>query len=490
MRMQHWSKWVIALLVNAACVATSHAQEYPGGAGSYYGAPQTTTATPGGVPMEAGQYTGYSTDYGAYPVAPWPEVSPFDNSLDQTYWENGLWYRRTNREQNRMYFGLEYFNAKLKRPKTGQPSGLVGSPIVNEDNVYEWIVRELVGQPQNAPEKDQTMPFYTEELGSDEARPSVRGRIGETFADGSGWELAAFYAPGDEQKISFGPAVLNRKPRFDLSNGEGIATFRGAFVISEVFPDLGALVFDQGVIMAFDSEAWGTDLNFYTTPIGSHEEVSQFQGSFGLRYLGLTENFSWWGSDSGFQDRVQWLPDGRAYLVSPFTTRVRSRMLSNLLGPQLGVKWTLGGDNFKIITEAKGSIAINFEENELEYNAYGLQPNNEFVAADDSPFGFFNSDLRPGDPRDGQESDVRVDWAPIFEVSATAEMGFMEYMPVLNKLPGFRDSKFRFGYVYTQVWRMRRAAQAVDYFAPYPVLNDDRESWHVGGWTAGFVWTR
>ncbi|TWU14709.1 hypothetical protein CA54_35780 [Symmachiella macrocystis] len=499
MRMQHWSKWVMALLVNAACVATVHAQDYPVDVTDQSGVNQpqagtgtgTVDATQMGTPMGAGQFTGYSGEYGSDPVQPWPEVSPFDNSFDQTYYDEGLWYRRTNRRQTRHYFNMDFWAAKLKRPKSGQPDGLVGSTIVNQDNVYEWTIREVLGQPQFVPEKDFSNNFYTQEFGADATRASFRTQFGAVNADDSGWEISAFFAPSDsdkDQNVTVGPTGLNRTPDFGASVGEGLATFNGGFVVTEVFPDLGSLSFDQGVIMHFDSKAWGGDINYYTTPIGNGHGNSDFHASMGIRYLGIWEDFGFQGSDSGFNERLIWVPDGRVYQISPFTTEVQSKLKSNLVGPQLGLKWALGGDSFKLTTEAKGSIAANFEENELRYTGYGLQPNNDLIAADNPLNGFPNSNLRPGDPRAGRENEVNVDYAPIFEVSVMAEFGFMQYVPVLNKLPGFGDSKFRFGYAYTQAWRIRRAAQAVNYNAPFPILNEDRENWHVGGWTAGFNW--
>ena len=492
MRMQHLSKWVIALLVNAACVASTHAQDYPVDVTDDPRIYQTAAnrAPDNSVPNAApGSYSGYSNEYGANPVQPWPGVSPYDYSIDQTYHgDDGLWYRNRNNRQTRYYFGLDFYNAKLKRPKSGQPGGVVGSTIVNKDNAYEWTVREILSQPQFAPDKDFTDTFSTEQFGSDEARPSLRTQFGAINADGSSWELAGFLAPGDEQTYYTGPTGLNRTPDFSASVGEGLATFNGAFVLTEVFPDLGSLPFDQGVIQTFDSKAWGGDLNYYTTPLGDDNGSSEFRASMGLRYLGLYENYGFQGSDSGFNERLIWVPDGRVYQVSPFTTRVQSKLMSNLVGPQVGMKWSIGGDTLKLTTEAKGSLAVNFEENELNYSAYGLQPNNNLIAADSPLFGFPNSNLRPGDRRQGREKKVDIDFAPVFEASIMAELSIMQHLPVLNKLPGMRESKFRFGYAYTQAWRIKRAAQAVTYNAPYPILNDDRESWNVGGWTAGFVW--
>lgn len=501
MRMQHWSKWVWALMVTVASVASTHAQDFSvdtaDGGGVYQDGDVNQTVWAEGGTANAGPevnpayFPGYSNEYGAYPVTPWPEVSPYDYSVDQTYYENGLWYRHQNRLQTRHYFGIDYYNAKLKRPKSGQPGGLVGSTIINEDNAYEWTVRELLGQPVSAPQKDFNQTFDTEQFGDDKARPSFRTQFGAIHADGSGWELAAFFAPSDsdeDQTVTFGPTGINRTPDFLASVGEGLVTATPTFVQGEVFPDLGSLPFDQGVIMTFDSKAWGSDLNYYTTPVSQTGGSSEFRASMGVRYLGIWEQFGFQGSDSGYQDNILFLPDGKAFQISPFTTSVQSKLLSQIIGPQLGLKWSVGGDTFRLTTEAKGSIAVNFQQNDLEYDNYGLQTNNGLIAADDPRFGFPNSDLRPGDPRKGREKDVTVDMAPVFEVAVMAELGIMQHVPLLNKLPGMGSSKFRVGYAYTQAWRIRRAAQAVDYRAPFPVLNDNNESWHVGGWTAGFNW--
>ncbi len=489
MRMQHWSKWVMALLVNAACVASAPAQDYPSNvsqAADIYqsSAGEEIPATQSGQPMEAGYYPGYSNEYGAYPVQPWPDISPYDYSFDQTYQgDDGLWYRRTNNRQVEHYFGVEYFNAAIKRPKSGQKSGFVGASTSNTTSVYDWTARELFGQIVHLPQKDINAPFTTEAFGSDENRPGVRARFGAINPDDSGWEVLGFYAGADEQAAAFTQGSLNRSPDQFASNGEGPLEFFTdgmipptiVFVQGSMFPDFGRLPFDEGVKMSFNSQAWGGEFNYYSTPIQNDSGTSNIHGSVGVRYMGIWEEFGFEGSDSGYSEIVI-LPDGRLFQISPYTTTVNSRLQSHLVGPQLGLKWELGGKKLKLVTEVKGSIAANFEENELRYSGYGLEVTQQ-------------SDLIPVDPTEGREKVVHVDYAPIFEASFMAEFPIMQYLPVTNKMPGFRDAQFRIGYTFTQAWRIRRPAQSIEYSAPVPYLTTNRDNWHVSGMVAGFTWT-
>ncbi len=489
MRMQHWSKWVMALLVNAACVATCPAQDYPVDVTNPSDVYESTPGNPGegavesGLPMDAGQFTGYSNEYGAYPVQPWPEVSPYDYSFDQTYYDNGLWYRRTNRRQKNYFFGLEFYNAEIKRPQSGVKGGFVGSEVTNAESVYDWTARELLGQVVSIPEKNFDLPVTTEAFGADNSRPGLRTRFGAINPDDSGWEVVGFWAPTDEQSVSFSQGSLNREPDNFASNGEGpfdIFIFDDEgnieFVAASQFPDYGRLPFDEGVVMTFNSQAWGGDFSYYTTPAEYCDGISKFHGSFGVRYLGIWEDFGFSGSDSGYSNIVV-TPDGRMYQVSPYTTEISSSLTSHLVGPQLGLKWVLGGEKLKLTTEVKGSIAANFETNNLRYTSYGLDPT-------------LQSRLRDGDPRNGRDVKNDVSYAPIFEFTFMADLPVMQYLPVFKRLPGFNESVFRIGYNYTQAWRIRRATQAITYYAPEPRLNNDRDSWHVGGLVAGFTWTR
>ncbi|WP_339907784.1 hypothetical protein [Symmachiella dynata] len=489
MRMQHWSKWVMALLVNAACVATAHAQDYPVDVTDQSGVYQpqagtgTVEATQMGTPMDAGQFTGYSSGYGSDPVQPWPEVSPFDNSFDQTYYDEGMWYRRTNRRQQDFYIGVDFFNAQVKRPHSGNDGGFVGAEVSNETSVYDWTAREFLGQIMHLPDKDINNPVSTQEFGYNNSRPAIRGRFGVINPDDSSWEVVGFWVPGDEQTTFTAQGSLDRTPDDFASNGEGpfdIFYVDGdgnpVFTLASRFPDFGRLPFDEGVVMKFNSQSWGSELNFYTTPAQYKNGISNFHASFGVRYLGISEQFGYRGSDSGYSEAVV-APDGRQYQISPYTTDISSHMTSNMVGPQMGLKWALGGDNLKLITEVKGSIAANFESNKLRYTGYGLDPT-------------LQSDLKNQDPLNGRDEDTDVTYAPIFEVSFMAELGVMQNLPVFKRLPGFNSSKFRIGYNYTQAWRIRRPAQAVTYYAPEPRLNDSRDSWHVGGLVAGFTWTR
>ncbi len=364
--------------------------------------------------------------------------------------------------------------------------GFIGAEVVNSTSVYDWTARELLGQIQHIPEKDFNTPLSTQDFGYNNSRPAMRGRFGAINPDDSGWEAVGFWVPGSEQNASSTQGSLNRTPDEFASNGEGpfdIFLFDFSadppeliFVAASEFPDFGRLPFDEGVVMTFNSQSWGGELNFYTTPAQYKDGLSNFHASYGVRYLGISEQFGYQGSDSGYSEIVI-DPDGRLYQISPYTTSISSKMTSNLVGPQLGLKWALGGDNLKLITEVKGSIAANFESNELRYTGYGLKETRQSL-------------LQNVDPRNGRDEDTDVSYAPIFEVSFMAELGVMQNLPLFKRLPGFNNSKFRIGYNYTQAWRIRRPTQAVSYYAPEPRLNDSRDSWHVGGLVAGFTWTR
>lgn len=510
MRMQHLSAWVGALLLNAACVVAAQAQD------ASYGAPSggiiQVSATdpiqavnPGGVPMGMPNYPGYSTDYGAYPTMPWPETSPFDYSIDQTYIENGLWYNRKNKRQQRAYIGVDFFNAVMKRPTSGQPGGLIGTQTgvnsvlggVDDDDadddaapqnpsVYDFTARGLVGQVVHIPQKDDIIaPHYTEEFGADNAHNALRLRTFFVNPDDSGFELTGFYVAGDRQVVTAEQGSIDRKRDQFASAGEGPheSFGGGVFFAQTPFIDAGRLVYDQGFEMDFDSQAWGSEVNFLTSSISSSQGLGDFHGLFGVRYLGIWEEFGITAWDSGFSEIVI-NPDGRTYQVSPFTTTIDSGLTSHLIGPQIGLRWEIGGENLKLTTEVKGSIAANLERRRLNADGYGLDINSDEGGFVTTTATF----IEPADPRSTSLEENNVTVSPILGVEFMAQMPVMKWIPVVNTLPLAREAQFRIGWSYTQAWRVNRAAQSIEYNAPLPRLTTDRDSWHVQGLTAGFDW--
>ncbi len=476
MRMQHWSKWVLALLVNAACVATAPAQDYGSDATQDAGIYRTsaggeTAQVQTGSPADAAIFTGYSNAYGAYPVQPWPEVSPYDYSFDQTYWDNGLWYRKVNNRQTEYFFGLDYFSATLKRPKSGTEGGFIGLPFANARTAYSGLGRIFVGTPEDISTK--ILPdsrHTTEEFGADETRPGFIARFGAVQADDSGFEVTGFYTAGDQQVVENPAGTIDRFFDVTASVGEDSAdTF-----FFDAFPDYGRLVFDEGFLMTFDSKAWGAQANFITTPLGSNDGMNNFHAMIGVMYLGINENFGLIGNDSGLTAPV--VGGGRAYIVDAYTMRLNSKLTSHLVGPQVGLRWRLGGEKLLLTTEVKGAFTVNFERRRLDVTNYGIATN--FDA-----FPVFN-----GDPNAASLRDRGVEFSPVIEASFMAELPIMQNLPIVSRIPGFKDSKFRIGYQFTQAWDIARATEAVQYDAPLPKLNQSRSNWHIGGMVAGFTW--
>jgi len=489
MRMQHWSKWVMALLVNAACVATAHAQDYPVDVTDQSGVNQpqagigTVDTTQMGTPMGAGQFTGYSNGYGSDPVQPWPEVSPFDNSFDQTYYDEGLWYRRTNRRQTEHFFGLDYFNATPKRPKSGQQEGIIGIPSQNDHTAYAPLGRRFVGVPEDISSKQAIYaPHYSSDLGSAESRPGVIGRYGAIFADDSRFEVTGFYAAkltGDSRQVFQAPfGTIDRSFDVTASVGEDSGDFitaNGNFI--DLFPDSGRLVFSDSFNMTFESNSWGAQANFLTTPVGGSESLGQLSAIFGVTYLAISERFGIEATDSGLTAPIVG-NIGRAFIVDPYTMHLSSKLQSNLVGPQAGLRWSTGGDFLKLTAEVKGAITANFESRHLAVDNYGIRTNIDALP------------VRAGDLNYARLQERSTTWAPLLETSIMTDWAIMQALPVIKKLPGFRESKFRFGYTYTQAWRIAGAMQSVQYDSPLPRIQTKRDNWHIGGFVAGFTWTR
>jgi len=336
----------------------------------------------------------------------------------------------------------------------------------------------LAGQIVHADLKNAILaPMTTEAFGDDETRPGIQFRLGNVFADDSSWEINGFWASSLTQEVFHEIGSIDRSANQYVGVGEG--PFTDIFKpTQQVFPDLGRLVYEEGVTLTFKSSSWGAEANYYTTPTRSNSALGNIHASFGVRYLGINERFGFKGRDSGFSE-IAVIPDGRFFQVSPFTTLVNSELTSNMVGPQIGLKWEIGGKNLKLITEIQGAVAANFEDRKLDASAYGL----------DNVVSGLGSDIFAGDPDRTSIRQNHVDVAPILAVSVMAEIPIMKWTPVINKVPMFREGIFRFGYDFTQAWNIARPAQSIAWEAPLPRLVENRDHWHVDGFVAGFTWT-
>ena len=178
-----------------------------------------------------------------------------------------------------------------------------------------------------------------------------------------------------------------------------------------------------------------------------------FQGLYGLRYMGVNERMSITGNDS----------------VTKFTF-IDVDVASQLIGPQAGVRWTLGGERFKIRTFFNAGALANIDNRSIRFVNYG-------GAAD------------PNGPKSGDINQRNSHISPMIELGIQGQAPLFSYLPFINRVPHIREGVFIIGYKWTNVYLMDRPADSITYGDPVPQIDTDRESWSLRSATMGIQWT-
>ena len=75
--------------------------------------PGSPTYSP--VTSDAGSPAGYPQ-----PMQPWPALSPFEHGFEQTYNDDGLWFRRTANKQRDYYINAEFISGRFRNPSNAR----------------------------------------------------------------------------------------------------------------------------------------------------------------------------------------------------------------------------------------------------------------------------------------------------------------------------------------------------------------------------------
>jgi hypothetical protein len=409
----------------------------PAGASDGHAAAMAGYGAPGGSYGQAG----YPPSLNGY-----PSVSPYDHAYQQTRNRDGLWFEDWRDNVRHWEFGMEALTWRMRRPGYER----VGFPIPLTFFIQPAGAAAGAGTAVANPALQNISRL--KDLGDirdDLFSLGLRPRLGFTSADEGGLEMSGFYAGEVQEQLilplgtSPAPGLARRPP--------GVAAQTLTLNYMEV-PLVNLLTgqatttlfFDQPGVVLYDSQSWGAEAQFFTTPIygGSGNKV---RGSYGLRYIGIRE-----GLEINLNDTL----NGQ--------TRVESSVLSHLVGPEAGLRWDLGGDRLKLTTYGKVGGLVNSHRMSLGTTNYA------------------------GRAMALTEQHTKI--SPMFDIGLQSEFPLLQQIPLLNKIPGLRDGLFKVGYSYTVVWMMQRPATSITWADPMPTIDDDPQHWHVHGWNIGLNW--
>lgn len=450
--------------------AESFAPPVGNGSGATYGPygqypPEAAFAgPPGGVVPGAGE---------SYP---WPEVSPFDHRFDQVVQEEGLWTRFINDSPRKFSAGIDWMHIWYKKPggAGNEPDKQIGFPVRLGTTVTET---PLLDEWQDTPTNfiyDPIMPIVEPDriyrwsaIEDDLDATGFQGFYSWEDPDETGAEIQGFYGGKEHQEVDF-PFQPRRRDSLIFADRSAVInrvkTFDGT--LSEV-----PLLFVTSLTATYDAQAWGAEANMITMPLLGRDS-NRIRGYYGLRYLGVHERFDVVGVD----ERPDVFPLTNREFSAVFsgfggnyggTTFIRTSVDSQLVGPQLGLRWDLGGDKFKLKSWIVGGPLANFNKTRIFVQNYGAVPGPGLNATIDEK----HSSL-----------------SPLLELGIQGDMPLFGYIPLVNRIPVVRDGILRVGYRYTNVFLMDRPVDSITYGDPLPVIDSDPESWTVRSVNVGIRW--
>lgn len=332
--------------------------------------------------------------------------------------------------------------------------------------------------------------------------------------------LLQFLNSDDQENFDFGPFDEQLIFQSQLRNLRGLPVDDGSFAGTTIPYDLEFTV-------QHTMENYASTLNFYMTPV-INKSIFKLRPIAGLRYLYVREGFSFVGRDSGaiydnLSDtdpvvpnvKLHSLPnyidddqdgiidnagaiedvgqgggggqDGEARVISvvdPFTSTLQNITRTHLAGPEIGIRYDLGGEHFGIWGQTKFGVMANHESSRLNGNNIGAALKGHLLpATPDNPL-----------PNSFFDDEEHTHVSPLFEQSIFFEGRVFQYVPLINRMHLFNEANLRIGYTIIVVGSMTRPSESIEWDGNpsanlFPSIDVERGTWHTSNWSFGIDWT-
>lgn len=528
MRTRHWLKSLFSGLLLASSATVAIAQDgivadpnqVFGPANGY--APYIDPASP--------QAAGYAVPYtgleqAGYPpggMAAWPQISPYEGpAVNQHLNQGGLWFNQQLRGPGHMY---AVFAAGVTH--YGPPSeAVVGDPRAPGN----FITGAAANNNQAG---SALINLYRQHSWSDVGYSNLsggalQGVVGWDNPDGSGVFATGFMSAEGSASYNHNPVVGDPlRPEDTLLAGAGISFFdNGSDTIIPAFgtntnpftiPGGGTQGYDMNYSLQWQSQAYGAGAGFYADYL-IRKDKFQLRPSFGLRYINVRENALFQGQDSGLvytvntttagtggnaattQERFRPTPGTVTGVPDIFSSRVAANVKEHLAGPEIGLRYDLGGSKFKIYGQSKFGLMANHSTREL--SGFGIGRSALFQASSLGtgriPTTAAITNFTPGDTLDPDHSqtafrdqDTTTSASPTFEQSFNVKAPILAYVPIIRRVPLFEQAQFNFGYTLLLVGSHYRPGDVIDWqgYPNFPRLNDRKGLFQMSTWTVGAEW--
>jgi hypothetical protein len=422
---------------------------------------------PDGTPMpyDAGGVP-YGDPNGPYPppvasqpgTGYWPQVSPYDTRVrDSTYRENGIWVNNSVYGDRKYLMSVEYLRTWFNRPGTDT----IGAGGVGPDPLLPDYNTVTSGVFSN---------------GHDLVSDGVRGKFIIQNADNTTFEASGWWtAEGNSVYEPFGKGNSGNPDTF---RPRGVITYNDGTRTGTAVP------YDTDFKLGYKEQAFGADMIFSTTPF-IETEGFRIRALWGGKYVKVREQFSFHGEDSALQYAFQ--PGGPpvpgTILPNPlglpnYSSDMVSRTTSDLAGPEIGVRYELGGKHILFWGQSRLAVAANHEVISLYGNQMGDGFGTGFpppTAADPKP-AYFNHQVD------------RTKVSPIFSQDFYAKGKVFKHIPILKKVPLIAEADMLVGYNFMLIGGMARPTKIIDYRLNDPRINLNNSRWLMQNVTFGLQW--
>lgn len=407
---------------------------------------------------------GYPAGVDPSAVNAWPGISPFQHSFNQTKQRNGLWFNDSNNDGRKYYFGLEYIIARLPQPRDTKigATNIVPFDINNPTSVFPSYDGGAFTQFNN-------IRHFIFGQG-------LRFRTGIENPDDSGVLFEGFWVGESKEAV---------RPAGRAFPGNTAGTLRARAGIPLINGQPGGITapYDTDFLLEYKSQTWGADLNWYTTPFWGDGKGLRFRGIYGIKYLNINEQFHLKGIDSGLAYTIN--PDGSINPgtivdlgIPQYQTDVFSSVRSQLAGPEIGLRYDIGGERLHLYGMSRLTAAANREQLSLYGQNLGDGFSNPFpppTAANPHPTAF-------------SLSSTHTFVTPVFDTAVYAEFPLFEAIPVLNKTRVFREANFRLGYQYLVAAGVNRPMDIIEWKTPAPAIKTETHTFNLSIFSFGVNW--
>lgn len=475
MRISRWPGLLCGLLIVAVAGQTANAFDpgyespigYAAGdeeGGGYYDEPSYFDGedSMGGLGFQPVQYVedGYGAmpmygggdQYfmqGGYPPNAWSGVSPYSHQMEGVYNDGGIWRYEANDEERKHVFSSEFLIVWGLRP---------GSHIIG-DSLYTNVTFSQGTNGSRDP--SEAFPRQNSSAYSNLKHYGLKLRYGWENPDESGVILSGFFvAPNEAIK---GPG--------NFYNGQSNSLKPVASIAYDTAASGNLALFDESFSQTYDQEVWGADLDAYAAPFFKRNSF-KLAATYGVKYLRINETYSIRGSGSNYAytvvgntiDPSTVLPTGLPLL----NTEINASATSNLVGPQIGLRYDLGGEKFKIWGQTKFAVAANMDSSKV-FGRNALANAQVFPAGGGAlllPVPSSNVTFS------NKVSGTHV--SPIFDQSIYGEFPLFSVLPILNRVSFINRANFRIGYNLLMVNDVQRPASMIVYTEGDPGIRTHR----------------